>query len=155
VQEVGAMAFIVRWLHVTAASFLFGGALLIFVLLQLSKRREAGDHRLLGDLMRAYEWCAWASLGLMVATGVGNLAHFGDGLPEPHSEWGKELTYKLALVLIFIVFSGVRTMAVLTAFATETATVTTRTLNSLRSLYGATAVFVAGIVGMAVALAHF
>jgi putative copper export protein len=65
--------------------------------------------------MRIDEWAAWLSLGLIVATGIGNLGNYGDTLPGPRTEWGKELTIKLALVLVFLVVSAVRTLTVLMA----------------------------------------
>ena len=88
------MAFIVRLVHVSSASLLFGGALLIFILLYLSKRKP-GDPGwpVVQDVMRIYEWAAWISLALIVATGVGNLGPGGGlwsrapGLLESSSTW--------------------------------------------------------------------
>ncbi len=150
------MAFIVRLVHVGSASLLFGGALLIFILLRLSKRKP-GDSgwEVVQDLMRIYEWAAWVSLGLIVATGIGNLGHYGDTLPGPRTEWGRELTVKLGLVLVFIVVSAVRTLTVLIAAGEAVSKVPDRVAGTLRNLYGATAVFIAGIVGLAISLAHF
>lgn len=55
------MAFLVRWLHVTSVAFVFGGALLIFILLHFATaNRDASARRLLFDLMRAFEWGSWA-----------------------------------------------------------------------------------------------
>jgi putative copper export protein len=150
------MAFVVRLVHVGSASLLFGGALLIFILLRLSKRKPGEPGwSVVQDVMRIYEWAAWVSLGLIVATGIGNLGHYGDALPGPRTEWGRELTVKLGLVLVFLVVSAVRTLAVLMAAGDAIATVPSRVLNALRSLYGATAVIIAGIVAMAISLAHF
>ena len=150
------MAFIVRLVHVGSASLLFGGALLIFILLRLSKRKpDDSGWDVIQDVMRIYEWAAWVSLGLIVATGIGNLGHYGDALPGPRTEWGRELTVKLGLVLIFLVVSAVRTLTVLIAAGDTIAVAPSRVVNTLRSLYGATAVFIAGIVAMAVSLAHF
>jgi putative copper export protein len=153
---VDTVAFIVRLVHVGSASLLFGGALLIFILLRLSKRKP-GDSGwdVIQDVMRIYEWAAWVSLGLIVATGIGNLGHYGDALPGPRTEWGRELTVKLALVLIFLVVSAVRTLTVLMAAGDAASHAPARLAGTLRNLYGATAVFVAGIVALAVSLAHF
>ena len=150
------MAFIVRLVHVGSASFLFGGALLIFILLRLSKRKP-GDSGwdVVHDVMRIYEWAAWVSLGLLVATGIGNLGHYGDALPGPRTEWGRELTVKLALVLVFLIVSAVRTLTLLIAAGEAASQAPARVANTLRNLYGATAVFVAGIVALAISLAHF
>ncbi len=149
------MAFLVRWLHVTSVAFIFGGALLIFVLLHfVSGNRDTSARRVLFDLMRVFEWGSWASLGLVIATGVGNLGHFGESLPEPRSDWGRQLTLKLGLVLVFLIFSAVRTLSVATAASQppETAPKTQRTLGTL---YGITAASVGTIVAVAIALAHF
>jgi putative copper export protein len=153
---VDIVAFIVRLVHVGSASLLFGGALLIFILLRLSKRKP-GDSGwdVIQDVMRIYEWAAWVSLGLIVATGIGNLGHYGDALPGPRTEWGRELTMKLALVLVFLVVSAVRTLTVLMAAGEAVSQAPARVAGTLRNLYGATAVFVAGIVALAVSLAHF
>ena len=145
------MAFAIRWLHVTSAAFLFGGALLLFILFLVSKRRAA-DRRTLLDLMQAYEWASWGAIGLIVVTGVGNLGHFGAGLPNPDSEWGREFTLKLALVGLFLAFSAVRSLSVaLLELRPEASGVP----SGLQGMYAATSVFVAAILGVAVALAHF
>jgi hypothetical protein len=146
------MAFAIRWLHVTSAAFLFGGALLLFILFLVSKRRAA-DRRTLLDLMQAYEWASWGAIGLIVATGAGNLGHFGAALPDPASEWGREFTLKLALVGVFLAFSAVRSLSVALL---ELRPESPRGVPSgLQGMYAATAVFVAAILGAAVALAHF
>jgi uncharacterized membrane protein len=150
------MSFLVRWLHVTSVAFVFGGALLIFILLHFaSGNRDASARRVVHDLMRAFEWGSWASLGVVIATGVGNLAHFGEGLPEPRSEWGREFTLKLVLVLAFLMFSAVRTIAVATVASQPDETPSPRVQSRLGTLYGVTAALVASIVAVAVALAHF
>ena len=150
------MAFIVRLVHVGSASLLFGGALLIFILLRLSKRKP-GDSGwdVIQDVMLIYEWAAWVSLGLIVATGIGNLGHYGDALPGPRTERGRELTVKLGLVIVFLVVSAVRTLSVFLAAGEAASKAPARVAGSLRNLYGATAVFVAGIVALAISLAHF
>jgi uncharacterized membrane protein len=150
------MAFLVRWLHVTSVAFVFGGALLIFILLHFATaNRDASARRLLFDLMRAFEWGSWASLGVVIATGAGNLAHFGESLPEPRSEWGRELTLKLGLVLAFLVLSAVRTLTVTTAASRPEDALTGKAERNLATLYGVTAATVGSIVAVAVALAHF
>jgi putative copper export protein len=146
------MAFVVRWLHVTSVAFLFGGALLLFILFLISKRRGA-DRQTLLDLMQAYEWASWAAIGLVVMTGAGNLGHLGDALPDPNSQWGQRLTMKLGLVGVFLAFSAVRSLGVTLVQLRPEAQ---RSIPAaLQGMYGATAVFVAAILGVAVALAHF
>ena len=150
------MSFLVRWLHVSSVAFVFGGALLIFVLLHfVSGNRDASARRTLFDLIRAFEWGSWASLGVVVATGVGNLAHFGASLPEPRSEWGKELTLKLGLVLAFLAFSAVRTLAVTAAANRPDVSAAPKLERRLGMMYGVTSALVGAIVAVAVALAHF
>lgn len=146
------MAFLVRWVHVTAVSFLFGGALLLFILFLVLRRRNV-DRRTLLELMQAYEWASWGAIGLVVMTGVGNLGHFGESLPERDSEWGREFTLKLGLVGVFLAFSAVRSLSVaLVQLEVESR----RPLPAaLQGMYGATALLVAAIVGVAIALAHF
>jgi hypothetical protein len=155
--EVVAMSLLLRWLHVSSVAFVFGGALLIFILLQIAQpNRDASAQRMLFDLLRAFEWGSWASLGFVVATGIGNLGHFGEGLPEPRSEWGREFTVKLGLVAVFLVFSALRTLSVaIAASQAEAVPLSRGAQRNLTGLYGATAVFVAAIAGIAVALAHF
>jgi putative copper export protein len=94
-------------------------------------------------------------LGVVIATGVGNLAHFGEALPEPRTEWGRELTLKLGLVLAFLVFSAVRTLAVTEAANRPETAPTRATERNLGTLYGITAASVGAILAVAVALAHF
>jgi Copper resistance protein D len=146
------VAFLIRWVHVTSVAFLFGGALLIFILFVFTNRRAA-DRRTLLDLMQVYEWASWAAIGLVVMTGVGNLGHFGKGLPAPDSEWGKELTLKLSLVGVFLAFSAVRSISVALLQAQPDST--RGVPAALQGMYAATAIFVAAIVGVAIALAHF
>jgi hypothetical protein len=146
------MAFFIRWLHVTSVAFIFGGALLLFILFVVSRSRDA-DRGTLLDLMQAYEWASWAAIGLVIMTGVGNLGHLGDALPDPGSEWGRELTMKLGLVGVFLVFSAVRSLSVTLA---QLQPESRRGVPpALQGMYAATAVFVAAVVGVAIALAHF
>jgi hypothetical protein len=150
--EIDAMAFLVRWVHVAAVSFLFGGALLLFLLFLVLRKRDA-DRRTLLQLMQTYEWASWGAIGLVVMTGVGNLGHFGESLPERESEWGREFSLKLGLAGVFLAFSVVRSFGVaLTQLRLDTAS---RLPPALLGMYGTTAVLVASIVGVAVALAHF
>lgn len=151
------MPLLIRWLHVSSVAFILGGALLIFILLHVTHRnQDASSRRVLQDLMRIFEWGSWASIGLVIATGIGNLGHFGASLPDARSDWGKELTLKLGLVVVFLLFSGIRSLAVAVASTqSEDQPMTPRARRSLAGLYGATAVLVTSIMGVAVALAHF
>lgn len=146
------MSFLIRWLHLASVSLLLGGTLFLILVLYAAHRRGV-DHRHLFDLMQVYEWVSWAAIGLVVMTGVGNLGHFGEALPGPESEWGRELTLKLALVGVFLAFSALRSIGV--ALHRLRPEPRVEVPPTLQGMYGATAVFVAGIMGVAIALAHF
>src|SRR5262245_17937327 len=92
------MSYLVRFIHVGSASFLVGATTLLLILLLLSKVRGDHEHdRWLLELMAAYEWGFWVCIGLIAATGLGNVGAFHDGLPEPDSEWGRDFTVKLSI----------------------------------------------------------
>ena len=146
------MPFVVRWIHVTSVAFLFGGALLLFIVFLITKRRTEARRTLL-DLMQAYEMGSWAAVGLVVMTGVGNLGHFGEAIPGPTSQWGRELTLKMALALVFLVFSAVRSVSV--AMLRAEPEPPRAVPSGVQGMYAATVLFVVALVGVAVALAHF
>lgn len=140
----------VRWLHVSAAMLIAGGAVLVAALLygrQPQPRRHADLMLLVAD---RYERVFWAAFGVLVVTGVGNLGAFGGGLPQPDSEWGRALTLKLIAVLVVAAASAARTLLV--AGLHEAGDV--RALAVLRASYTATSVLVLGVVGLAEVLAH-
>jgi len=151
------MSFLVRFIHVGAVSFLLGGALLIaFLFLFLRSRpvSDAGDGVLL-ELLKVYEWAFWAAVVMVVITGLGNLARFGEGLPESGSEWGQELTLKLLMVLTFLMVSLVRTFSVALVFLQEGGSELAFSFGVLPRLYSLTAALLVGLLASAVALAHF
>jgi hypothetical protein len=102
--------------------------------------------------MRVYEWGFWCAMGLIAMTGVGNLGAFGANLPEPSTDWGRRLAMKLAVVMLLLALSGLRTLMLILARASEAPSAG---LRALGGLYGATVVLTAAVIGMAVALAHF
>ncbi|QLG29645.1 hypothetical protein HUG10_18725 (plasmid) [Halorarum halophilum] len=61
--------------------------------------------------LRRVECAFWAVLGLLLATGVGNIGALG--APGPGTRWGGFLTVKLLVVLVVVLGSFVRTSAVL------------------------------------------
>jgi uncharacterized membrane protein len=150
------MSFLVRFIHVGAVSFLLGGALLIALLFLFLRSRpvNAGDGVLL-ELVKVYEWAFWAAVAMVVVTGLGNLARFGEGLPEPDSEWGQDLTLKLLLVLAFLMLSLVRTFSVALVLLQDAGSRLESCSNGLARLYWLTAALLAGVLASAVALAHF
>ena len=139
----------IRWAHVAAMATAFGGA--ITVLAQAT--RPAGDpaSAVLSVAIR-YEWMFWAAAGVLVMTGIGNLAAFGADLSAPSTPWGTTLALKLGSVLALVILSLPRTLAV--ARMSHAADTTPPTIVRLRNLYGATTAAFAVILGLAIWLAH-
>ena len=139
----------IRWAHVAAMATAFGGA--ITVLAQAT--RPAGDpaSAVLSVAIR-YEWMFWAAAGVLVMTGIGNLAAFGADLSAPSTPWGTTLALKLGSVLALVILSLPRTLAV--ARMSHAAGTTPPTIVRLRNLYGATTGAFAVILGLAIWLAH-
>jgi uncharacterized membrane protein len=151
------MSFLVRFIHVGAVSFLLGGALLIALLFLFLRSRpvnDSGDGVLL-ELVKVYEWAFWAAVAMVVITGLGNLARFREGLPNPASEWGQDLMLKLLLVLSFLMVSLVRTFSVALVLLQDAGSRLDSCFNVLPRLYWLTAALLAGVLASAVALAHF
>jgi putative copper export protein len=145
------MTFFIRFVHVGAASFLFGGAALIFVFVLLNRGdRASNSNASLMRLLTAYEWAFWLCAALLAITGIGNLAAFHSALPGPETDWGGTLLIKLSVVLVLLVLSGVRSSCLVLARRTPDLR-----QPALEGLYGATAVFVVAIAGLAISLAHF
>src|SRR5947208_684620 len=82
--------------------------------LSLQRREACAEKRIPALFFFAitYERIFWGALGVLVMTGVSNMAAFGVGLPLPASNWGQKLTLKLSLVLVLVLLSLVRTMVV-------------------------------------------
>ena len=125
---------------------ILGGALLVW---WLGVRRKGANAGVVLDVAERYEWIFWAAIGLQVMTGVGNLGAFGDALPASASGWGTKLIVKLVAVLALAVLSVPRTLAVVAMAGTQRPQP-----DLLSALYGGTAIFVVGIAGLAVWLAH-
>lgn len=136
----------VRWLHVLAMATLVGGALLCWGLL---RRRDADPI----PLLRTYEWLFWASAGVAVLTGVGNLGVIAPAIPRPTTSWGVAFSVKLVGVLALFPGSAVRTMGVLDLAGSSTH-LTKTTLDRLRIGYAATTIWLLGILVLAEVLAH-
>jgi hypothetical protein len=125
---------------------ILGGALLVW---WLGVRRKGANAGMVLDVAERYEWIFWVAIGLQAMTGVGNLGAFGDALPASASGWGTKLIVKLVAVLALAVLSVPRTMAVVAMAGTKRPQA-----DLLSALYGGTAIFVVGIAGLAVWLAH-
>src|SRR5688572_19856931 len=148
------MAFLVRSIHVGSVSFILGGAILLLIVFYLHRTAPLSSSDVVLKLMQAYEYGFWAAMGLIVATGVGNLAHFGEGLPDPESDWGRQFTLKLALAGVLLLVSSVRVLALYLVSSTPAEQRPPR-LATLEGLYGGTAVLAVGAFGLAVSMAHF
>lgn len=145
-----ALSVLIRWLHVAAMAVAFGGAALIS-LLAISRP----DLRS-GELLRVavvYERAFWAAAGVLVMTGVGNLAAFGAQLPSPDTAWGVTLLAKLAVVVALMLISVPRTLAVAQLGALDEQRVT-GAAPLLARLYVATLGSLVAILALAVWLSH-
>lgn len=149
------MSFLIRYLHVTSASLLFGGAVLLFLLCYTNRRRRPESRQVLLELMSLYEWAFWAAAGLLVMTGVGNLGSYGANLPEPDTSWGDKFIVKLLLVVAILLLSAFRTMSVAIVRLSEGAATVRNGMNTLGALYAMTAVLAMGAIGLAVMLSHY
>ncbi|MFB6176029.1 MAG: CopD family protein [Halobaculum sp.] len=140
---VSALHLLVRTAHVLAVISLVGGAGVCWLRLD----RETAVPL---DWLRGYEWLFWVALGLVVATGVGNLGAVGP--PGPTTPWGQTLLVKLAVVGVIVVGSLPRTVAVIAWRQSESnADPETATLSRL---YGLTTLTLVTVVVLAEVLAH-
>jgi hypothetical protein len=129
----------VRVAHLLAMGVLLGGgALCAWALL----RRDPDA----GTTLRRYEWAFWAAVGVSVATGVGNLGAFGDGLPPSASGWGAALRWKLGIALAGLPLSALRTVLAHRP--------TGRTRPILLALHAATLAGLVATVTLAEVMAH-
>lgn len=153
----------IRWLHVVAMAVALGGAVLLLVL-SLGPASVALE----GALMRAadgYEHAFWGAIGILVMTGIGNLAAFGAQLPSPDSRWGTTMLVKLGGVLVLALLSLPRTVAVARMASLEIVPDgaapagvgpggRASSARRIRDLYGATTALLLAILGLAVWLSH-
>ena len=89
-------------------------------------------------------------MGLLVATGIGNLGAFGLGLPPAGKRWGAVLTVKLLLVVALTALGAVRALALVVA-SEHSYTATPR---GLSAAYLVTAAGGLAILVLAEVLAH-
>jgi uncharacterized membrane protein len=132
---------------VLSATVIVGGAALAWA---LTLGGADIERRTLLGVCERYEWLFWGSLALIVATGVGNLGAYGEGLPGPETAWGQQLQSKVGLVVLLMLTSMVRTFTVvrLSKGGAEARR------GALRNLYGVTALLGVLIVALAELLAH-
>jgi uncharacterized membrane protein len=137
-----ALHLAVRLVHVLGMAALVGGSAATWYALRTDLPRSL-------RLATRFEWLFWASLGLLVVTGVGNLGTLGP--PGPATRWGTVLTVKLVVVLAVGLGSAVRSLAA-RRLRDRGADASARA--SLRRLYAATAWSLVLIVALAEVLAH-
>jgi putative copper export protein len=85
-MEGDLLKFGVRLLHTLAAAYVVGGALFLWIAWPRLGTTSPAEQ---------YERGFWLAVGLLAATGVGNLAAFSGGLPGPGTQWGGTLLLKL------------------------------------------------------------
>lgn len=129
----------VRAAHLLAMGVMLGGSALCAWTL-LCRAPDAGP------LLRGYEAAFWGALGVSVATGVGNLGAFGEGLPAVSSPWGGALSWKLSLALAGLPLSALRTLLSLRP--------PERARPALLALHAATLVGLVAAVLLAEVMAH-
>jgi len=117
---------LIRSAHVAAAGLVVLGAI-------VATRRPA--------LARRYEWIFWAAALVLVVTGLGNLATLGGAAG---GAWRSRFGWKLALVAILLLGSGLRLVLVLGDAPPRLA----------RLAYASTATLAALIVSLGLVIAH-
>jgi uncharacterized membrane protein len=153
---------VIRWLHVVAAALVLGGAGLAWWTVRSATRTDDPGHTAAAlSLSRAYEWAFWAAVGVLVATGVGNLGVLAPTIPEPGTDWGTTLSLKLVAVFTLLVGSVVRTVLAAGSLSEYTVRLASgqpridpRRLAALRSAYAITTIWLLALVGLAEVLAH-
>lgn len=139
----------VRWLHVLGMAVALGGAVLAWGV----AGRTSGDAR--GPplaVARTYEVLFWGAAGVLVMTGVGNLGARAPAIPGVDTRWGTILAAKLLAVLGLLGLSLLRTLVVHRVRVLAAGTPVGGRL--LRAGYGLTALYLLGLLALAVVLAH-
>jgi putative copper export protein len=134
---------LVRMVHVVTATVVVGAPVALALVLRAGPPRDV-----VGRLVRSAEQVQWSALAVLVATGIGNLAVFGEAIPAFDSEWGRTLTVKLGWVLVLLVVSAVRT------FVVAANAMPSGAAKPLANWYAATAVIGVLVVLSAEVLAH-
>lgn len=132
----------IRWLHVAAMAMALGGAALMALAAGTRERSVL-------SIALSYERLFWVAVGILVMSGVGNVAAFGATLPGPGSSWGAGLTLKLVVVATLATLSVPRTLAV-----AQLSTAGSTGAPVIRWLYGVTAMGLLFVLAIAMWLAH-
>ncbi|NLV05542.1 CopD family protein [Haloarcula rubripromontorii] len=137
----------IRTLHVLAMAALVGGTTGLWY------SYRSGTIATLAPA-RQFEWLFWGGVGVLVVTGVGNLGALGP--PGPGTDWGRTLLVKLAVVVVLVGGSVVRTL-LLARIGDRVNTLDDlppALRRTLSQAYGTTAAVLLGIVVLAEVLAH-
>ena len=153
---------VIRWLHVVAAASVLGGTGLVWWMVRDATRTDDPGQRAAAlSLSRAYEWGFWMAVGVIVATGVGNLDALAPTVSGPATAWGTTLSLKLGLVFTLLVGSVVRTILAARPLFEHTVRIAPgqhrigpRHLAVLRSAYAVTTIWLLAIIGLAEVLVH-
>jgi len=101
---VRSVSLVLRWLHVLAAITWIGGMLFLALVL-VPVTRQLEDRALRARLVHAvgarFRTVGWLALGVLVATGLGNLWLYPSLLTAPRFQW------KLGLVVLALALSAV------------------------------------------------
>ena len=98
------LSLLLRWLHILAAITWIGGMLfLALVLVPVTRRLEdrALRVRLFHEVGLRFRTVGWIALGVLAATGIGNLWLYPSLLTAPRFQW------KLGLVVLALVLAAV------------------------------------------------
>lgn len=137
-----SLHFVVRTVHVFGMIALVSGSAYIWIVLRTGEMVPPGR-------LRTFEFGFWTVMGIMVATGVGNIAALG--APGPKTRWGTVLTVKLLVVFVFVIGSFVRTLLV---FQVRDKKITDTQTSTLKRTYATTTVTLLLVVVLAEVLAH-
>jgi hypothetical protein len=155
VMDPHSLSWIIRLVHATAMAVMLGGAVMVWAIaLRLNVLLPPDRAALLRAAAAPYEWTFWGAIGVLISTGVGNLGAYGAGLPGPVTGWGEKLVVKLALVLVLLLWSLVRTVWVIRLEATTAMAISTTGRHVAQVLYAGTVVLGGAILTIAVSLAH-
>ncbi len=149
------LSLLVRWIHVIFMAILLGGAALLWSWrFRPNVIGQALPASAFLSVAERYEGLAWLGIGLLVLTGIGNLAAFREGLPGWNTPWGNKLIAKLLSYLFFMIFSLFRSMVVVRLGMDSGEAESSPNWRLLRFFYAGTALFAILILFLAVWLAH-
>ncbi|MFC6731297.1 MULTISPECIES: hypothetical protein [unclassified Haladaptatus] len=136
---------LVRSVHVLAMAVAVGGAVVVWWLLRANGGRTEAVR-----IATGYEWLFWAAMGVLVATGVGNLGALAPGVPGPGTQWGVVFNTKLLAVLGLLLLSLGRTVIVVEIRKR----VDTGANRFLSQAYAVTTLYLLSLLALAEVLAH-